>query len=127
MQQSIPEGKTMLARVRDPFLFDFKRNKIFIADEPGLSSPPPGIPFFKGPEALADYFLSKSIRYIAYSYTYPPGFHTRNLLDSPHHILIRTQIKHTVDFQDNLDKLGNTRKRIYDDGEIFVLDLLKKK
>jgi len=30
---------------------------------------------------------------------------------------------YTFDFQDNLDTLGRTRRRIYDDGDIFVLDL----
>ena len=68
MQQSIPQGETVLARLAYPFLLDFKRNRIFIADWPGGASLPPGMPSFKGAEALANYLISKSIRYVAYSY-----------------------------------------------------------
>lgn len=68
MQESIPEGKTILARLDLPFLLDFKRNNIFIIDWPGGASLPPGMPLFQGSEALADYLLSKSIQYVAYSY-----------------------------------------------------------
>ena len=68
IQKSIPEGETILARVDKPFLLDFKRNTIFIADWPGEVSPPPGIPSFQGSETLADYLLSHQIRYLVYSY-----------------------------------------------------------
>jgi hypothetical protein len=33
----------------------------------------------------------------------------------------------TFEFQDSLQKLGESRKRIYDDGENFVIDLSSKK
>ncbi len=41
MQQSIAEGETLLTRLEKPFLLNFQRNKIFIADWPGGASPPP--------------------------------------------------------------------------------------
>jgi hypothetical protein len=67
LQQSIPQGETVLTRLDAPFILDFKRNQLFLADWPGGASLPPGMPAFKGPEALANYLVSKSIRYIAYS------------------------------------------------------------
>jgi hypothetical protein len=125
MQLSIPARETFLERVEKPFLLDFKRNRVFIVDWPGASSPPPGMPFFQGGEALARYLLSKSVRYVAYSYASEAGFSRRVLSHrlSDQNAWVRTHAQHAFDFQDNLLELGNKRKRIYDDGETFVLDL----
>ncbi len=130
MQAAIPQGETVLARLEKSFLLDFRRNKILIADEPGGASLPPGMPFFRGSEKLADYLLSKSIRYVAYSYASETGYRKAYLikkLKGKLHPFFRATFRHTMDFQDNLKQLGDTRERIYDDGEIFVLDLLSKK
>lgn len=124
-------GETILMRLEKPFLLDFKHKGIFVIDMPGGSSLPPGMPFFQGSEALADYLTSKSIRYVAYSYASEAGFARDEyewMLDpqksSPWYILYA---KYTFDFQDNLKELGETRKRIYDDGNHFVLDLQSPK
>jgi len=129
MQQSIPEGEIVLARLAYPFLLDFGRNRIFIADWPGGASLPPGMPSFKGAEALADYLISKSIRYIAYSYGDEALFWKKRFGKRVNqgHPRIRTEARHAFDFQDNLEQLGKTRKRIYDDGYVFVLDLLNRR
>ena len=39
---------------------------------------------------------------------------------------LRNLVNKTFDFQDNLTELGNSRKRIYDDGKFFALDLNSK-
>ncbi len=130
MQQAVPEGETILARLEKSFLLDFRRNKILIADEPGGASLPPGMPFFRGSEALSAYLVSKSIRYVAYSYASETGYRKRYLLKKLKgklHPFFRATFRHTLDFQENLRQLGDTRKRIYDDGKIFVLDLLSNR
>jgi hypothetical protein len=129
MQQSIPQDETVLTRLAKPFLLDFRRNKIFIADWPGGASPPPGMPLFKGAEALADYLNSKSIRYVAYSYANEADFQWSQFGGRLRYPCpwIRTQAIHTFDFQNNLKQLGDSRKRIYDDGDIFVLDMLSRR
>jgi len=126
MQRSVPQGQTILARLAYPFLLDFKRNTVFIIDWPGGASPPPGIPSFRGPEPLADYLSLKSIRYIAYSYADEANFTWKEYGSRVNHTApwIRSQARHTFAFQNNLIKLAKTRKRIYDDGYIFVIDLL---
>ncbi|AFY79446.1 MAG: hypothetical protein IGR93_13165 [Hydrococcus sp. C42_A2020_068] len=127
MQQSIPESTTILVRLEKPFLLNFKRNQIFVVDWPGGASPPPGMPFFQGSEVLADYLVSKSIKYVVYSYAKEAGFPRQQAIESlkPNvHVWFRTIAHHTLDFQDNLIKLSKTRKKIYDDGDIFILDLL---
>jgi hypothetical protein len=125
MQQSIAEGETLLTRLEKPFLLNFKRNKIFLADWPGGSSPPPGMPLYKGSEPLADYLTSHSIKYVAYSYAKEAAY-SKSFLSSQiytDNTWLRNQADNAWDFQANLKELGNTRKRIYDDGDIFILDL----
>jgi hypothetical protein len=87
------------------------------------------MPFSRGAEALADYLNSKSIRYVAYSYANEANFQRSQLgerLRHPHP-WIRAEAMHTFDFQNNLKQLGDSRKRIYDDGDIFVLDMLYRR
>jgi hypothetical protein len=129
MLQAIPAGEPILTRLSKPFLMDFRRNKIFLADYPGEVSPPPGMPFLKGSRALADYLSSKSIRYVAYSYNSEANFRFEDFqkrLNPKSDVWLRSEAQHTFDFQDNLKQLGGNRKRIYDDGDIFVLDLLTR-
>ena len=88
------------------------------------------MPSFKGEETLADYLVSHSIRYLAYSYANEANF-TRHffeptLIPSSYKWLIN-QALNAFEFQDSLQKLGKTRKRIYDDGQNFVIDLLRYK
>lgn len=134
MQKAVPEKETVLVRLQFPFLLDFKRNQIFLTDYVGGSSPPPGIPLYKGAEALSDYLLSQNIKYVAYSYKSEIGF-TREIFIyqlkesgnwRSYNPWLRAEVENTLDFQANLKELGETRKRIYDDGEIFVLDLSEK-
>ena len=123
LQQSIPQGETVLTRLDAPFILDFKRNQLFLADWPGGASLPPGMPAFKGPEALANYLVSKSIRYIAYSswsLNHPPNVDTSGPGLSSW-FRLQSQLSH--DFRDNVQQLAKTRKKLYEDGVNFVLDL----
>jgi hypothetical protein len=128
LQESIPPLEVVLTRLDKPFLLDFQRNKIFIADLPGQVSPPPGMPLFRGSEPLASYLIAKSIRYVAYSYGDEAGFtrYFSYMLSPYNNVWGRTIAQHTYDTQDNLTELGKTRKRIYDDGKSFVLDLQQR-
>ena len=123
LQQSIPQGETVLTRLDAPFILDFKRNQLFLADWPGGASLPPGMPAFKGPEALGNYLVSKSIRYIAYSswsLNHPADVDTSGPGLSSW-FRLQSQLSH--DFRDNVQQLAKTRKKLYEDGENFVLDL----
>lgn len=123
LQQSIPEAEIVLTRLDAPFILDFKRNQIFVADWPGGASLPPGMPAFKGPEALANYLVSKSIRYVAYSswsLNHPGDVDTSGPGLSS---WFRLQAQLSHDFRDNVQQLAKSRKKLYEDGENFVLDL----
>jgi hypothetical protein len=123
LQQSIPQGETVLTRLDAPFILDFKRNQLFLADWPGKASLAPGMPASKDPQALANYLVSKSIRYIAYSswsLNHPPNVDTSGS-GLPSWYRLQSQLSH--DFRDNVQQLAKTRKKLYEDGENFVLDL----
>lgn len=129
LQQSVPDGEVILTRLNKNFILDFNRNQIYLINLPGGSSLPPGLPFLKGPEALAEYLLSNSIKYIAYSYDkedVSPREKYSILLEPTFNAWLRSEAEHLFDFQDNMMELYKNRKVIYDDGSNFVLDLSKK-
>lgn len=126
MQRAIPQSAVVLARVTKPFLFDFSQQRIYIIDYPGGASPPPGMPSFQGEEKLAEYLRAQGVNYIAYFYRDEAGFTREQFgdrLDENQHAWIRSQAAFTFDFQENLARLGRSRRRIYDDGSIWVIDL----
>ena len=129
IQQAIPKEEILLSRLNKPFLFDFRRNIIFIIDAPAASLPP-GMPFFKGAQPFAEYLISKSIRYVAYDYGKPPTVHKKfwekKLKEEGEkiHPWVRNHARYTIELHDNIESLGKTKKRIYDDGKIFVIDLM---
>ena len=123
-QLVVPAGEVIVTRLEVPFVLDFSRNPIYLVDYPGGAGLPPELPSFNGGEAVADYLMSHDIRYVAYSYATEAGF-TRELYAGrlTGSYLVRTLTRLTFDFQENLDELGGSRRRIYDDGQIVVLDL----
>jgi hypothetical protein len=129
IQSVLPAGATILARLSDPYALDFTRHTIYVVDWPGDFSPPPGMPLREGSEKLAAYLENAGIRYVAYSYRdeahYPRSW-TEYRLGADQAQWDRTLTANTYDFQDNLKELGGTRKILYDDGDIFVIDLRQR-
>ena len=122
--RDVPPGEPILTRLAKPYLLDFRKHRIYLADWPGGASPPPGMPSFQGPERLAEYLTRLSIRYVAYSYRSHAYFDDLfKITLTSYFPWIRTQCSHAYDFQDSLEKLGSTRARVYDDGEHFVLEI----
>lgn len=130
LQESIPPSEVLLARLNKPFLLNFQRNQIFIIDGAEGTGPPPGLPLYKGPTVLRDYLISHSVRYVAYSYGnelgFPKEFWQKKGVEHIHP-WVRWEILSSIDFQENIRKLGETQAKIYDDGENFVIDLLTPK
>jgi hypothetical protein len=123
-QQSTSAGSTILAKVENPFLFDFNRNQVFVVDSAG-PGPPPGLPLFKGAEALAAYLVSHTVTHVAYSYGATPEFNrglARVFLPGQPPGL-RAGGEQAADFLRSLDELSRTRRRIYDDGRNLMIDL----
>jgi len=64
IQKAIPQGEVILTMVDASYWLDYKRNTMFSINAVGSSSPPPGIPFGKGPEAFESYLQKLGIKYI---------------------------------------------------------------
>ena len=123
MQQAIPAGTPLLERLDYPFVLDFRRNDVLVADWPGAVSLPPGMPMFQGPEKLAAYLLGVSIRYVAYSYANESKFPASEASQLPDETWILRDAKLAFDFQDNLAALMQTRRLIFKDDTRAVIDL----
>jgi hypothetical protein len=123
-QYAVPAGEIILTRVNCPFLLDFKRNKIFIVDLLILG-PPAGMPVFRGGDAVAAYLVSQGIRYVLYDYG-EPIMRSYGHFQRSRDRWTRQSFLFTLRLQDDLDELGATRKRLYDDGKVFVIDLYEK-
>jgi len=66
LNAAIPAGASVYAILPAPSLLDYRTHCIFNADFIGFASPPPGMPFFRGPAELKKYLLDLGIGYIAY-------------------------------------------------------------
>jgi hypothetical protein len=128
-QYAVPAGEIILSRLEAPFLLDFKRNQIFIIKYPALG-PYPGMPILRGAEPVADYLLLQGIKYIIYCYAGMEKARQRKEIIKHFKYTkepwIKEEVALTYKFDDILDQLGVIRERVYDNGEIFVLDLSKK-
>jgi hypothetical protein len=67
VQQVVPAGSLILARMGQAYFLDFSRNPIWHLDMPGASSLPPGLPLNKNVDAVRAYFRQCGIRYVMYS------------------------------------------------------------
>ena len=126
VQRSIPTNAGAIASVTNSFLFDYRANDIKIADFPGAASPPPGWPSRGDGEVLAKYFLANNIRYLVCSYADAVIFDevAVQILNDPS----RTQWIHSeqaisLRSHQQYAELARSRRHIYDDGQIYVLDL----
>ena len=127
LQAAVPRDGTMLETVAYAFLLDYRQHHIYMADVPGGASLPPGWPARQPGEVLADYLRRCGIRYLAYSYhdgvelTDDAAAYT---MKDPH----ATQWIHSenalqLDAHHQYEELAQTRRHLFDDGKVFVLDL----
>jgi hypothetical protein len=130
LQAAVPAGEPLLATVGHPYLLDLARNPVSIMSLPGMASPPPGMPFGHDGEAVADYLTEQSIRYLAYG-------GRRDLKDllnlTEAHIRARyprskmrwVMLRYHQHYQQLVGQLASTRKRLYQDEQMILLDLAR--
>jgi hypothetical protein len=143
-QESIPRDEAFIVKTAEPFLFNFSRNRVYVVDWAHGSSPPPGMPYGKNAEALADYLQSNSVKYIIYEHRkgdtefwYPGGDPRCRHPQSALTVLSRNGTESgqaafecamdiaMADFIRSAELLMATREHIFDDGKLAVLDLSK--
>ncbi len=133
LQSHVPPGERILARLWITYPFDFRRNQVFVADYSGMAGLPPGMPLQGGPRAMDDYLLANQIRYLAFDPKRTmlpegdPGASLADFLqgrkDYGRHGWLYLQIKVTDAVQHTFSELASKCPHIYDDGEVYLLDL----
>lgn len=126
MQHALPDNGGTLASVGNSFLLDFRAHPISIADYPGAASLPPGWPSHQDGDALARYLLANHLRYLVYDYNFFAGFDEgapHVMADTSRTQWIHSETQITFRSHQQFAELARTRRRLYDDGKIYILDL----
>ena len=127
MERAIPAGPDgTIATVAFPFLLDFKSHDIAIADIPGAASLPPGWPARSDGNALAAYLLSNHRRYLAltaFDLSEIEKGNTKTIDNPATTQWIRSESEIRIASFRQFDQLVHTRRHVYDDGSLIVLDL----
>ena len=129
MQRALPTDEGTLATVGDSFLLDFRAHSIDIADYPGAASLPPGWPSRQDGDALAGYLLAHHLRYLVYHYADFAGFDEgapHVIADSSRTQWIHSEAEITLRSHQQYAELAGSRRRLYDDGRMYVLDLAER-
>jgi hypothetical protein len=130
LQERVPPGQTLLVMVDYPFLFDFTRNDIYNIDTAAAVSPPPGFPYFRGAEAIAEYLDGQSIRYLTFVTPQKSlSLYRRDSWEGQKmhpEAFWHTHAPVYLDLFDNLEVLASSRKHLYDDENGLVLLDLKQ-
>ena len=139
VEQAIPPGGGVLATTLTPFLFDFGQRDILLADYPGDASPKPGWPAKQGGDALAEFLLQHDVRYLVYSYgecglrepfrscaEILAANDAKAIADPTLTALVRGETESGYDARRQYGELARSRRHVYDDGKIYVLDLAER-
>ena len=110
LQSKVPPGKTIYAIVDAPYLLDFKRNPIFVADVLGGASPSNEMPRLEGTQALLNYFRKVGIEYLlAVDFEKALLLYTRKHWiehQRPEWFYKQVWGKHALNFMDRIDDIA---------------------
>ena len=129
IQAALPADGITLESVGYAFLLDYGTRPILMADIPGAASLPAGWPAKQSGEALGAYLLDHHIRYLLYAYN--DGVETSDAaalytMHDPHATQwIHSENEIQLDAHHQFEELAQTRKHLYDDGKIYLLDLAR--
>jgi hypothetical protein len=126
MQRAIPADGSVLATVNSSFLLDFRSHDIKVADFPGAASLPPGWPSHQNGDSLARYLLANHLRYLIYDYAGFAGDEeiAPSVIADPNRTQwVHSEIAITLRSYQQYAELAQSRRHLYDDGQMYILDL----
>lgn len=130
LQSLVPEGEPVLAVVDAPYLLNYRRNTIYNVDAIGGASPWGGMPFFKGPSALASYLLKNGVRYIlTVDFDNALLLYTRKHWREHHRpewFFKEVWGKHALDFMDNVDSLAASNRVLGTAANVRLIELIPR-
>ena len=124
MQSRVPPGAPMLVMLDRPYWLDFGRNPIDVIDLPGNVSPPPGMSF-AADDTLVAYLTARGVRFVAFVKSeQSKGPYRRwmweGMLGSP---LWSAAAPRYLQAFSRFESLPASHARLYDDGEMVLVDL----
>jgi hypothetical protein len=126
-QASLGDDARVLAAVAKPFFWRFDRQVIHSVDCPGQASPPPGMPFFEGADALGRYLLDLGYTHLAFS---PPRsdpcLYSRAVWTAAERsgvFLWEAWAPYFLDFLRNEQALATKLGTVYQSRDVIVVDL----
>jgi len=127
ISSALPKDGLILTTLQHPYLLEPLDQHVLLADFLGGASLPPGWPIKKDGEALAEFLLSHSIRYLAYSYADNAqltdiSIRTGDAVSRRRTWLLVLYESYLLANKQYLE-LEKSRRKIYDDGKVFILDL----
>ncbi len=126
-QAALPPRARVIAAVEQPWEWRFDTQAIHTLDFPGPTSPPPGMPFFRGAEAVADYLTALGYTHFAFTpprrslCLYAPSFAQANLRNGQW--LWRRWAPYSLDFLRTEVALARSRQVVFRGPTLVVLDL----
>ena len=132
LEEAIPPHATVLENVAFAYLLDNRREHYLEASLPAMASPPPapGWPIFSDGEALGQWLVSHGVDYLVYSYGDEAMQNDKMLpariKDRKESEIVRSTNIAVLRAHEQYWELAKSRKRVFDDGKIFALDLKQR-
>ena len=129
IQEKTELGSKILVRINRPFLLDFSRDVLYVADLPCMTSIIPGMVCSNNADDIINYLKLSGISYVMYEYE------TINTISSFYSTRMRQQedplvnakglilINNIYNFDKAILHLGAYSKRVYDDGNLVLIAL----
>ncbi len=127
LQAAAPAGVRLAVLVDEPYLLDYRRQRVLNLDTPGYVSAGAAMPSFAGAEALAAYLEREGIRHVAFvrgdrsRYFYRRDFQVlRTVFEKE---LLRVTAAYVVDFLDSVTELAQTRSVLFEEDGLVLIEL----
>lgn len=126
VQELLDADARIVSAVSKPFFWRFDRQLVHLLDCPGQASPPPGMPFFQGADALAAYWVGLGYTHLAFSPPFDRGLysmgHWRSARRSGDFLWEQWSL-YFLDFLHNELLLAERGSVVYRSRELIVVDL----
>lgn len=129
IQEKVPPGEKILTMVDAGYWLDYSRNPMQSINAVGGASPPPGLPFGKGPEALREYLRGLGFKYLlTVDFNNAVLLYTRRLWTEttrPEWIYPQLWRPRFLDVMDSIDTFDKQGKVIAREGNLRLIRLDK--
>jgi hypothetical protein len=124
--QALTEAGSAIALLNDqPALVSYVRNTIYNLDLPGAISPPPGMPFFRGPGPVRDYFRQVGVRYVLFTRSASSLllYRDEKWLESAHVEAFQSYAAYAIDLTKSFEALSKQVPVLFEERGLVLLDL----